>query len=129
MMDIFEAASLPGTTEDELRQLLHFVVVGGGPTGVEFSGELRDFLNHEVENYFPKLCPYVRITLIQSADHILNSMAAQLSEMAEKKFKTSGINITFQARVVEVKEKELVVFDKESKTNKIVPYGLCVWTT
>lgn len=47
-MDILEAASLPGTTEDELRQLLHFVVVGGGPTGVEFSGELRDFLHYEV---------------------------------------------------------------------------------
>ncbi len=36
MMDILEAASLPGTTEDELRQLLHFVIVGGGPTGMQF---------------------------------------------------------------------------------------------
>jgi NADH:ubiquinone reductase (non-electrogenic) len=92
MMNIFEAASLPGTTVDELQQLLHFVVVGGGPTGVEFSGELRDFLHTEVKKYFPQLHPYLKITLVQSADHILNQMTLKLSELAEKKFKVCKKN-------------------------------------
>jgi NADH dehydrogenase FAD-containing subunit len=129
MMDLLEAASLPGTTEDELRQLLHFVIVGGGPTGVEFSGELRDFLHNEVEDLFPKLFPYMRITLIQSADHILNSMDLKISEAAENKFKLEHINVVTLARVVAVGEKELTIFDKGSNSTKFVPYGLCVWTT
>ncbi|RYG48130.1 hypothetical protein EON67_07885, partial [archaeon] len=39
-----EAACLPGMTEEEQRRLLSFVIVGGGPTGVEFSAELHDFV-------------------------------------------------------------------------------------
>jgi len=129
MMDILEAAALPGTTEDELRQLLHFVVVGGGPTGVEFSAELRDFLEHEVKSYFPRLMPYVSVTMVQSADHLLNTMNKKLSEYAENKFKLDGVNVVTLARVIEVKDKELVIYDKGSKSTKNVPYGMCVWTT
>ena len=39
----FELASQLNTTEEERKRLLHFVVVGGGPTGVEFSAEFYDF--------------------------------------------------------------------------------------
>ena len=40
----FELATQVGTSESERKRLLHFVIVGGGPTGVEFSAELYDFL-------------------------------------------------------------------------------------
>ena len=40
----FEAASLPGMSEERVRKLLTFVVIGGGPSGVEMSGELADFI-------------------------------------------------------------------------------------
>ncbi|KIZ07869.1 NADH dehydrogenase [Monoraphidium neglectum] len=36
--EVFELAALPGTSEEDRARLLHFVVVGGGPTGVEFAG-------------------------------------------------------------------------------------------
>jgi NADH:ubiquinone reductase (non-electrogenic) len=36
--EVFELAALPGTSEEERKRLLQFVVVGGGPTGVEFAG-------------------------------------------------------------------------------------------
>lgn len=38
IQESFELAALPGTSEEERRKVLHFVVVGGGPTGVEFAG-------------------------------------------------------------------------------------------
>ncbi|KAL0479260.1 NADH:quinone reductase [Acrasis kona] len=129
MMDILEAAALPGTTEDELRQLLHFVVVGGGPTGVEFSAELRDFLQNEVRRFFPRLMPYISVTMVQSADHLLNTLNKKLSEYAENKFKLDGVNVVTLARVIEVKEKELVIYDKGTKSTRNVPFGMCVWTT
>ena len=39
----FELATQPNVPEQERRRLLHFVVVGGGPTGVEFGAEFYDF--------------------------------------------------------------------------------------
>ncbi len=41
--DAFESAMTPTQTEEERKRLLHFVVVGGGPTGVEFAAEVRFF--------------------------------------------------------------------------------------
>ena len=40
----FELATQHHSEPDERKRLLHFVVVGGGPTGVEFSAEFHDFL-------------------------------------------------------------------------------------
>jgi NADH:ubiquinone reductase (non-electrogenic) len=40
---------IPGIDLEERKRLLHYVVVGGGPTGVEFSGELNDFIQHDVQ--------------------------------------------------------------------------------
>eukprot|EP01133_Synstelium_polycarpum_P009758 gene9758-11395_t len=42
IMDCFEMASFPGQSESEIRKLLNFVVVGGGPAGVEFAGEIHE---------------------------------------------------------------------------------------
>ena len=47
----FELATQHGAEPEERRQLLHFVVVGGGPTGVEFSAEFYDFLNQVLFKY------------------------------------------------------------------------------
>ena len=40
----FELAVQPGIDEAEAKRLLHIVIVGGGPTGVEFGAELYDFV-------------------------------------------------------------------------------------
>ena len=41
----FELAVQPGIGKSRVKQLLHFVIVGGGPTGVEFGAELYDFIS------------------------------------------------------------------------------------
>jgi NADH:ubiquinone reductase (non-electrogenic) len=43
--DAFESAMTPTQSEEERKRLLHFVVVGGGPTGVEFAAEVCLYLN------------------------------------------------------------------------------------
>ena len=54
IMDNFELACLPTTSDEERKRLLSFVVAGGGPTGVEFASELFDMLQED-------LTPYVSI--------------------------------------------------------------------
>ena len=73
VIDCFEKATLPGLTEEERRINLHFVVVGGGPTGVEFAAELHDFLQEDLVHIYPEVKDLVKITVIQSGDHILNT--------------------------------------------------------
>ena len=52
LIDYVESASYPGQPLEEVKRLLHFVIVGGGPTGVEFASELRDFLHEDVPNIY-----------------------------------------------------------------------------
>ena len=73
VIDCFEKAVLPGLSEEERRANLHFVIVGGGPTGVEFAAELHDFLEEDLFNLYPRVKDFVKITVIQSGDHILNT--------------------------------------------------------
>jgi len=105
------------------------VIVGGGPTGVEFSAELHDFVRDDIPKYFPNLASKVEITLVQSADHILNTYDRKISDYAEKEFAREHINLITNARVVEVKPTEIVVFDKAKSEYTAIPHGMCVWAT
>lgn len=53
--------------------MLHFIVVGGGPTGCEFAAELHDLVEEDLKRLYPDCAPYTKVTLVQSADHILNT--------------------------------------------------------
>lgn len=54
IQEAFELAALPGTSEEDRRRVLHFVVVGGGPTGVEFAGTLNDFVRVDLAKKYPE---------------------------------------------------------------------------
>lgn len=59
--------------------LFFFVVVGGGPTGVEFAAELNDF-KEDLAKVFPIVKDHFKISLVQSASHILNSYSESISK-------------------------------------------------
>ncbi len=73
LSDLLETASLPGVGEDDIRKLCSVVVVGGGPTGVEFAAELHDFLTEDMPRLYPKLQGKISITLVQSQGKATNS--------------------------------------------------------
>lgn len=72
VIDCFERASLPNITDEERQIILQFVVVGGGPTGVEFAAELHDFVIEDLVKLYPMVEDFVKITLLEAGDHILN---------------------------------------------------------
>ena len=51
MVDNFEVAALPTTSEEDRKRLLSFVVCGGGPTGVETAAEIYDLCQEDLMNY------------------------------------------------------------------------------
>lgn len=54
-----------GISVEEKGRLLHCVVVGGGPTGVEFTGELSDFIIRDVRQRYTHAKDQIKITLIE----------------------------------------------------------------
>ncbi|RKP25509.1 pyridine nucleotide-disulfide oxidoreductase-domain-containing protein [Syncephalis pseudoplumigaleata] len=135
IMDNFERAALPTTSPEERARLLSFVVCGGGPTGVEFAAELHEFLTEDLVNYFPEIpVSDVRMSIIQSQDHILNTYDRIISEYAEKHLKSTSIDIVTRSRVTRVEPDHIVVKRKGPdgkllNEETILPFGLCLWST
>ncbi|KAF8154707.1 pyridine nucleotide-disulfide oxidoreductase-domain-containing protein [Crassisporium funariophilum] len=125
-MDCVETAAFPGQKAEEIDRLLHMVVVGGGPTGVELSGELHDFLEDDLKSWYPELAGKIRITLVEALPSVLPMFSKQLINYTESTFKESKIEILTKTMVKEVKEKS-VTLQMPDKTIVEVPCGLVVW--
>jgi NADH:ubiquinone reductase (non-electrogenic) len=91
LMDNLETAAFPGQTEEEIARLLHMVVVGGGPTGVEYAAELHDFLVEDLLAWYPELAGKVKITLVEAMPHVLPMFSKQLIEYTESHFARSNV--------------------------------------
>ncbi|KAI9098865.1 pyridine nucleotide-disulfide oxidoreductase-domain-containing protein [Phlyctochytrium arcticum] len=128
LMDCLETAAFPGQTESEVERLLHMVVVGGGPTGVEYAAELYDFLKEDLAEWYPELAPKIKITLIEALPHVLPSFSKELINYTEKHFAEAKVKILGNTMVKEVKQKELMVLNQQ-KQLETIPYGLLVWAT
>lgn len=72
VIDCFERACLPSLSDAERKRILHFVVVGGGPTGVEFAAELHDFVIEDLPRLYPDVKDFVKITLLEAGGSILS---------------------------------------------------------
>lgn len=129
----FELACLPTTSDDERKRLLSFVVSGGGPTGVEFAAELFDLLNEDLSRRYPRLLRNeISVHLLQSRSHILNTYDATVSKYAEEHFARDEVDVLINSRVKEVKPDKIIFTEKQpdgSLQTKELPTGFCLWST
>lgn len=89
IIECFELATQPHFTDEERKELLHFVVVGGGPTGVEFSAELYDFLQQDLYRFFPLESRLFHLTLLEPGD-LLTFFSEQLRNFAKARISRRG---------------------------------------
>jgi NADH dehydrogenase len=97
---MFERAS--GESEPIRKSaLLTFVIVGGGPTGVEFAGALRELIVYVLSQDHPGIsADETRIILVEAANSVLTAMPEELRDYAEKKLTSMGVEVLLQNRVV-----------------------------
>ncbi|KGO70465.1 FAD-dependent pyridine nucleotide-disulfide oxidoreductase [Penicillium italicum] len=132
IMDCIETACFKDQTEDEVKRLLHMVVVGGGPTGVEFAGELKDFFNDDLKKWIPEIKDNFHVTLVEALPNVLPMFSKQLIEYTESTFKEEEISIRTKTMVKKVTDKYIqaeVTKPDGSKELETIPYGLLVWAT
>ncbi|KAJ9065765.1 NADH:ubiquinone oxidoreductase [Entomophthora muscae] len=121
-----ESAAFSGQDPKEQERLLHMVVVGGGPTGVEYAGELYDYLDEDLRKWYPEIADKFRITLIEAHNNVLASFSKELISYTESTFKDNKINVRTQSVVKGVSPTEVTIKNPQGEIETL-PYGLLVW--
>ncbi|MGC2033383.1 MAG: FAD-dependent oxidoreductase [Steroidobacteraceae bacterium] len=96
-----EAASL----EQDRQGLLTFLVVGGGPTGVELAGAIAELARFGLEKDFRSFDPaQARVILVQAAPRLLPSFPERLARIAQRSLEQLGVEIRLGSRVDHIDE-------------------------
>lgn len=119
ILENFEQALL---TDDlhERDALMNFVIVGGGPTGVELAGALAEIKKGILPKDYPDLdTRRAQINLVQAGDRLLPAMSTKASQKAEKFLENLGVNVWKNIRVTDYDGKRVstntkTVFDAET---------------
>jgi NADH dehydrogenase len=98
----FEEAEKESSIEKQ-KQLLTFVIVGGGPTGVELAGAIAEISRYTLEKDFRNIDPArTRVILIEAGPRILAGFSEKLSRRAARDLEQLGVQIWTSSRVSKV---------------------------
>ncbi|HEX8231621.1 MAG TPA: NAD(P)/FAD-dependent oxidoreductase [Chloroflexia bacterium] len=118
----FERAAAE-TDPRKRQELMTFVVVGGGPTGVELSGAFSELINFVLKKDYPHLdVTQARVILVEATDKVLSAFPDNLQRSAMKKLMSMGVELRMNSKVQSV-ESGLVTFEDGST----IQAGAVVW--
>lgn len=144
ILELFELARLPIVPEEAKRYLLHFAIVGGGPTGMEFAACLSDLIREDISRIHPELLKYIRISLYDVAPKVLPMFDAALADYAVKQYRRQNVEIKTSHHVEELRrgfpndpkaaqnqDEQMPgrVYTIRTKEEGDVGIGMCVWST
>ncbi|MDE6322442.1 MAG: FAD-dependent oxidoreductase, partial [Muribaculaceae bacterium] len=93
ILDRFERGALC-TDPERRRQLLSFLVVGGGPSGVEIAGALGEMKKYIIKKEYPELKPEdITITLVEGSSQLLGAMSLKSQKRALKDLQDLMVNV------------------------------------
>ena len=102
--------------------LLSFVIVGGGPTGVELAGAIAEIAQHTIANDFVNIDPrQTRITLLEGQSRLLLMFPERLAKRAAEDLERLGVVVRTNAIVTEVEQDGVRLGDER------IPAGMTIW--
>ena len=97
-----------------VRDLLTFVVVGGGPTGVELAGALIEIATQSMGSEFHSIDPrQARVILLEGGDRVLPSYVERLSASAQRQLESLGVEVRTDALVEHVDDRGVTLVGGE----------------
>ena len=119
ILTAFEQAE---TTRDKAlqKQLLTFVVVGGGPTGVEMAGALGEISRYTFNRDFRRIDPKrTRVILVEAGPRILPAFDEELSERASRDLENLGVTIWTDSIVTNIDEEGVTIGSESIKASNV----------
>lgn len=114
----FEAAEKE-TDLEKRKALLTFVVVGGGPTGVELAGAIAELANNTLKHDFRSIdTTEARILLVEGLDRVLPPYPADLSVKAAESLTKLGVTVLTKTKVTQI-EGETLTIEHDDQTETI----------
>ncbi|MFA8299864.1 MAG: NAD(P)/FAD-dependent oxidoreductase [Hyphomicrobiales bacterium] len=112
------------TNHEKRNALLHFVIVGGGPTGVELAGALADLKKYVFrEEYHDLNIDNLQITLVEGSDRLLHAMNKKSSKATYDALKKLGVNIHLNSIIKKYDGDKVVIGGGDELMTKNV-----IWT-
>jgi NADH:quinone reductase (non-electrogenic) len=114
------------TETDPARQraLMTFVIVGGGPTGVEFAGALIELVHFVLAKDYPELSTHAaRVVLVEAAGTLLTVMPDEQRIYTLKKLRSMSVEVLLNARVVDAGPERVMLHD-----GAIIPAHTLFWS-
>ncbi len=119
----FEKALLTSSLERQ-RSLMTFVIIGGGPTGVELAGALGELKKHVLNKDYPDLdLRKMEIHLIEANERLLAGMDKQSSAKAHEYLRELGVNVWLSTSVKQTHDNEVL-----TNTDMTFKSDTIVWT-
>ncbi len=107
--------------KDDARAATTFVVVGGGPTGVELAGALAEIGRHTMIRDFPRLSVNdIRVILVEAGERILPSFDPKLSVKAQKALERLGVEVHCNSRVEQITEDHVQINGESLATETVL---------
>lgn len=109
------------------RELLTFVVVGAGPTGVEMAGQIRELSSTTLRKEFRRINPErARVVLVDGAPHPLPAFGENLGRHTARELEHLGIELHMNTIVTNVTKDAVTLRDKQGKET-VLPTICKVW--
>ena len=122
ILSAYETAERMAEGSQARDAFLTFVCIGGGPTGVEMAGAIREIASQTLKGDFRSIDPtHAKVILIQSGDRILPDYPKDLSDSALKQLKGMNIEVRLGKRVTDINEHGVQVGDD------FIPAKTVVW--
>ncbi|MFZ0510097.1 MAG: FAD-dependent oxidoreductase [Candidatus Nitrosopolaris sp.] len=106
------------------KEILTFVIVGGGFAGVETAGELNDFIRDSVNDYYHNIDKSnIKFVIVQSGNRLLPEMSEELAQFALENLRKSGVEIILNSRVIAATEHSVKL-----KDGSTIPTNTIIWS-
>lgn len=106
---------------DEASKYLRFVIIGGGPTGVEMAGAVAEIAYKTMFKNFRKIKPeQSEIYLIEGQSHVLPSFPVSLSNIARRDLERLGVKVMTDTRVTDIRENGVYLGERLIETVNVI---------
>ena len=120
ILKAFEKAENEKNPELKLSYL-NFVIIGGGPTGVELAGSIAELAYKNIKNEYRNFkTDDINVYLVEAGPDILTDYSKDLSDKASKYLKKLGVTLRLNEKVMDIEDNKVTTEKETYKTNNII---------